>query len=195
MMPVQKFAEPHNFDTLVRQKGLAFLAISPQPTTEEYNKHAYWRVILPEFRVLYKNICNFCSTWIPHSTGQDSVDHFEDKSGNPQKAYEWDNFRYVSARFNSRKSRRTIIDPFVLPKDTFILNFTNFFVEVNPSITDNGLKALALDTIKFLGFNEDDILVEERSTYFFEYSKGAITLEYLKKCAPFVAYEIERQGL
>jgi hypothetical protein len=196
MMPVMLFPEPTDFDNTVRQRGLRFLHTIPNPDTQTWSKHAYWQATLPKMRVLYNSICNYCSTWIPHSTGQHSIDHFLDKTGNPKLAYEWNNYRYVSSRFNSRKGRQTIVDPANLLPEAFVLNFTNFFVEVNPNvIAEPGISELAGETIKILKLNEDDDLVYERMTYFINYCNGDISFRYLQEKSPFIAHEINRQGL
>ena len=195
MMSISLFPEPADFELKVRQKGLRFLKTTPKPTSQEWSRHSYWQDILPEMRGLYNRLCNYCATWIPHSTGQHSVDHFLDKDNNPQKAYEWNNYRYVSTRFNSRKGVQAIVDPASLPSQAFILNFTNFFVETNPVLTPVTLASLARETIRILKFNEDDELVEERMTYFRAYQNGDISFDYLQNRAPFIAFEINRQGL
>lgn len=195
MMPVKLFPEPASFDAMVRQKGLKFLEITPNPNSLEWSNHSYWQEILPEMRLLYCRICNYCATWIPSSTGTHSVDHFLNKKSHPRKAYEWNNFRYASARFNSRKGTKAIIDPTNLPLETFILDFTTFFVEVNSEQTFQHLSQLASETITILKLNEDDELVEERMAYFKNYTEGHISFSYLQNQAPFIAHEINRQGL
>jgi len=190
-----QFPEPPYFDQEVRKKGLRFLERAPNPTSAEWRNNAYWQKVLPDMRTFYHSICNYCATWIPYSTGQHSVDHFLDKDNHPNQAYECNNYRYVSARFNSRKGTRTILDPIRLPSQAFALNFTNFFVEVNPSLTHIGLEDLANDTIRILKFNEDDNLINERMEYFTYYKNGEITFNYLQRSAPFIAHELNRQGL
>ena len=191
-MPIRLFTEPAGFDQEVRQKGLAFLAKTPKPTASQWSKNAYWQEILPEMSVMYHRICNYCATWIPYSTGRHSVDHFLDKNSNSPQAYEWNNYRYVSARFNSRKGTRAILDPAGLTSQAFVLNFTNFFVEVDPALTSPDL---AEATIGILNFNDDDELVNERIEYFKNYQNGNISFDYLQRNAPFIAHEITRQGL
>ncbi len=195
MMPIEKFDEPTDFDRLVRQRGLEFLSRNPNPTTSEWSKKAYWQKILPEMRILYGKVCNYCSTYIKHSTGAHSVDHFIDKASTPASAYEWSNYRYVSSRFNSRKGVRKIIDPIGLAPETFQLNLTNFFVETNPDLEDKEAIQLAKDTIEILAFNSDNVLVDERAEFYFDYISGEISFSHLQKQAPFIAYEINRQGL
>lgn len=193
MIPVKLFPEPADFDRNVRQRGLRFLATTPNPSDIEWRKHSYWQDILPDMSRFYHRICNYCATWIPPSTGQHSVDHFLDKKSNPKTAYEWDNYRYVSARLNSRKGRRKIVDPIGMQPETFIINFTNFYVEICPTLSDRAIIQLAENTIKFLKLNDDNDLVNERANYYLYYKRGEISFTFLQKYAPFIAYEILRQ--
>jgi len=195
MMTIQLFSEPTTFDKKVRQKGIRFLKRASNPTVSEWSKHAYWQHTLPEMRSFYNGLCNYCATWIPHSTGQHSVDHFLSKDDSPHLAYEWNNYRYASTRFNSRKGTKEIIDPATLPPGVFILNFSNFFVELHTAFGPPQIASLALETIVILKFNDDDELVEERMAYFQYYIKGDISFDYLQQQAPFIAFEVERQGL
>ena len=195
MIPVLSFPPPLDFDNRVRSKGLLFLTQTPNPNTKQFTKHCYWQEILPEMRENYRSICNYSATWIPHSTGQHSIDHFKDKHTYPEEAYNWDNFRYVSGRFNIRKGTKIILDPFLLPKETFFIDFRNFHIIINPDLQDQNTIDLARDTIKFLKFNSDPLLIEERSSYFFDYKEQFISFDYLERVSPFIAYEINRQGL
>lgn len=194
MIPVDLFDEPKNFDELVRTRGNRFLSSCPNPSSTEFNKHNYWVSILPDARGLYKGICNYCATWIPHSTGGHSIDHFKNKKQYPEKAYEWYNYRYVSSRFNSRKNQRKIVDPIGLIPGSFVLNFANFHIETSDSIGDDAHTHLCEATIIILRLNEDENLITERSNYVLGYQIGEYSFDYLKKQAPFIALEIERQG-
>jgi hypothetical protein len=194
MIPVDLFDEPKNFDELVRIPGNRFLLSCPNPSTAEFNKHNYWVNILPDARRLYKGICNYCATWIPASTGGHSIDHFKNKSQYPELAYEWHNYRYASPKFNAKKGQYVIIDPIGLIPNSFVLNFANFHVEVNDSIADLAHANLCEATINILGLNEDEALITERSNYVLGYQIGEYSFDYLKKQAPFIAIEIERQG-
>ncbi len=57
------------------------------------------------------------------------------------------------------------------------------------------LKNLVIDTIKILGLNDDEDLVEERKAWIEAHRKGEITYEHLEKRAPFIAFELRRQNL
>lgn len=194
MIPVQPQPEPENFDEHVRIPGNQFLAEIPTPTTNQWKGKEYWRRVLPSMRRAYKSICAYSAHWIPHSTGNHSVDHFVPRLREPNLAYEWSNFRYVAARFNSRKGTRSILDPFILSSNWFIIDFTSFYVKPNPELLPAQRHAVS-KTIEYLRLNDDDDLVAERGAWVQDYRKGEIPFTHLKKKAPFIAYELERQRL
>jgi hypothetical protein len=101
---------------------------------------------------------------------------------------------YASARFNGRKGVKSILDPFTLQSGWFVLNFKSFLIFPNAMLDDAPRKEVA-DTIGILKLNSDDDLVNERATYFNEYASGHVTFAHLEKRAPFIAFEVERQGL
>lgn len=194
MIRVQQQQEPESFEKLVRTPGRRFLKRYPHPNHQEWNRRAYWQKVLPVMREAYGKVCAYCAHWIPHSTGGHSIDHFLPRSTHPELAYEWKNFRYVSRRFNSRKGTRTILDPFSIEDDWFVLDFSSFLVRPNPNlpleITDQ-----VLETISILKLNDDEDLVTERLAYVCEYCQEEISLTHMEKKAPFIAAELKRQGL
>lgn len=194
MIPVRLESEPEFFAEQVTNPGTQFLGIIPHPTSDQWKGKEYWQIALPDMRIKYKGMCAYCAHWIPHSTGNHSIDHFLPKSQNPELAYVWSNFRYVSARFNSRKGTRPIIDPFLLSPNWFTIDFSSFLIRPHSALQSQQ-KEDVNQTIKILQLNSDDDLVFERQTWFIDYLKGEITLEHLKRHAPFIAYELERQDL
>ena len=50
-------------------------------------------------------------------------------------------------------------------------------------------------TIKILKLNKDDALVQERCDLIMNYRDRKLSLQYLRERYPFIAMEIERQGL
>lgn len=109
-------------------------------------------------------------------------------------AYEWSNYRYVSARFNSRKGTASILDPFTLAPEWFVLCFNSFLIKPHANLLAN--QALQVkQTIERLRLNSDDDLVAERAIWVNEYRNKAITFAHLQKRAPFIAYELVRQKL
>lgn len=195
MVPVVRMNEPDDFHDLVRVPGHIFLADNPHPKATEWKGKEYWQKSLPHMRTAYDSICAYCATWIPHSTGSQSVDHFIPKNTRPDLAYEWSNYRYASARFNSRKRLRQILDPFSLPPNWFVLDFITLFIKPNPNILTDTQKAQVAATIEILRLNDDDELVRERQEYYQCYLTGEISFAFLAGKAPFIGYELQRQSL
>ncbi len=193
MIPVSMQPEPIHFTEQVRTPGQKFLAEVPKPSYQEWRGKEYWQRALPDMRQAYNSICAYSAFWIPHSTGNHSIDHFIPKSTRPHLAYEWHNYRYVSARFNSRKGTHSIVDPFKLQSGWFILDFHSFLIKPNPALS-SVQKDKLWETIKYLKLNDDEDLVIERQTWYLNYLNKEISFEHLKKKAPFIALEAERQN-
>ncbi len=194
MIPVKPQPEPERFKERVKAPGKRFLDQVPRPTSKQWKGKEYWQKVLPDMRAAYDGICAYSAHWIPYSTGNHSIDHFEPKSTSPDLAYEWTNFRYVSARFNSRKGTRAILDPFELQPDWFVIDFGSFLIKAHPSLSPAQQKSVQ-QTIEYLKLNADDDLVDERASLVNDYRDGNISFSHLRKMAPFIAYELERQGL
>jgi len=192
MIPVRP--EPKNFDPHVREPGLKFLKEVDEPGDILWKGREYWQRSLPDMRKAYGCVCAYCAQWIPYGTGNHSVDHFLPKNEYPELAYEWSNFRYVSSRFNARKGTRRILDPFQIKEGWFVLSFLSFLIEPGSALSSETKKAI-LNTIRILRLNEDEDLVAERQSWVEDFRNGQISFSFLKKKRPFIAYELERQGL
>lgn len=196
MIPIKPQPEPDDFDQKVRKPGLAFLSKFPNPTNRDYeNKKAtYWRKSLRDLYDACNHICAYSAQWIPYDTGSPAVDHFIPKTVNPELAYEWDNFRLICSKMNSIKGTKTeIIDPFFLPADSFIINFPSMLIKPNPNLLEP-LKSRVVYTIKELKLNEE-MWQLGRSYKLIDYCKKQYSFDHLKEKYPFIAYELERQGL
>ncbi len=195
MIYIKPQPEPASFDATVRQPGIRFLSTIPtKPTSQEWQDKDYWRKSLPALRSVYNETCAFCARRIAHSTGMGSVDHFDSKDEFPQSAYEWKNFRYASLRFNGRKRNERIIDPFEINGDWFQIDFTTMIIRPNPFL-DNDLKVKIQNTIVVLKLNEDEDLVKERLQAFRDLQENEISFDYLSREFPFIAQEMQRQGI
>ena len=194
MIPVPAQPESIHFSKQVRIPGQQFLSKIPKPTSQQWRGREYWQRVLPDMRKAYDSICAYSAFWIPHSTGNHSIDHFIPKSKQPSLAYEWHNYRYVSARFNSRKGTHNIVDPFKLLSGWFRLDFKSFLIKPNSELSANQKDKL-WKKIKHLKLNDDEDLVIERQTWYLNYLNKEISFEHLKKKAPFIALEAERQDL
>ncbi|MCI0578057.1 MAG: hypothetical protein L0332_19295 [Chloroflexi bacterium] len=191
MIPVSQQPEPEDFEQSVRVKGNLFLREVPHPTSKQWEKKAYWQDALPAMRSAYNRICAYSAHWISNATGSHTIDHFVPKTADPSLAYEWSNFRYVASRFNSRKRTRTIIDPFFLTNNWFVLEFPALMVKPGPDLEPHQRQQVN-DTIEILNLN-DEICIEERNTWLKPFCTGKISFDFLREMAPFVAYELVRQ--
>ena len=191
MIPVAAQPPPATFDAQVRNPGRAFLRHTPRPTKEEFDKHAYWARCLSDLRSAYNDICAYLACWIPT---QASLDHFYPKTTHPAQAYEWSNYRLAHEKINNWKSHSTgVLDPFGIRAGSFVLDFASFFV--HPA---DGLQPMLADpirhTIRALRLNDDQFL-KLRYNVVKDYSNRDITLQFLQRRYPFIAVELQRQGI
>jgi len=192
MIPVKLEQEPGDFNTKVRKPGNDFLRANPNPTAKQQRKKRYWTRCLSHMRHTYNNICAYSASWIP---SQGTVDHFIPIASRPDLAYEWSNFRLSMGRLNSFKGNSAdVADPMSIQTGWFALDFHNFFI-VPGSGLPKEVKRLVIQTIKILRFNSDDTQVDFRFEVVRDYACGDVNLAYLKRRYPFIALELQRQGM
>ncbi|MBO1066389.1 MULTISPECIES: hypothetical protein [Nostocales] len=197
MIPIKPQPEPDDFDEKVRKPGLAFLSKFPNPTNKDYeNKNAtYWRESLNDLYKSYNKICAYSAQWISRPEGNPTVDHFLPKSAKPELAYEWHNFRLACLTLNHKKGTKLdVIDPFELPVNSFILDFPSLIIKPNPELL-YPLKERVISTINRLELNDYDKCIDGRLEWLKTYYEDNSSFDSLKRKAPFIAYELERQGL
>lgn len=188
MIHVVKQVEPHHFRELVRDPGLKFLKSNPKPKSGEWK--SYWQRALPDLHDAYLGVCAYSAFWAPDCT----VDHFVPKSVSPALAYEWDNFRLATPKMNSRKRDYTdVLDPFEIGNGWFVLEFPSLIVKPNSELSED-TRSKVLATIERLRLNDDDYCLKFRVRWVLEYCRTP-DLGILRQVAPFVALELERQGL
>lgn len=182
--------EPATFDANVRVPGNAFLRRVPKPTKDEWAKNAFWRFCLPDLRLAYNGICAYSGCWTP----EDSVDHFKPKATYQAQAYAWTNYRLAHQKINSTKGDKDgVLDPFTVQPNWFVLDFTTFMVEPLAGLQQN-IKDPIQKTIIDLGLNRDNF-VRLRYAVVKDYSDRLFPLAYLQGRYPFIAYELNRQGV
>jgi hypothetical protein len=206
MIPVQPQPEPIDFDEKVRQKGTAFLAKSKNVTGDSIRAHRYWQDTLDDLYEQYGRICAYSACLCQSPT----VDHYIPisalvENGNPQLAYEWDNYRLASSSMNEQKGHfPDVLDPFKIQPGWFVIDFTTLNLRVLSG--DNlqpPIKKKVDDTIRRLKLNDNYINFQYRFELVDTYceacqaSIGGIepNFYFLKRVAPFIAAELDRQGL
>jgi hypothetical protein len=192
LIPVPQKPEYPQFDVQVRQPGAAFLRVCPTPTSEQFRQKNFWSRAAKELHAAYDGICAYTATYLPH---QGSVDHFAPKTVSPDLAYEWSNFRLASGRVNSTKGNQTnILDPFAIGNGWFQLDIPSCLLKARDDLAKD-VKAQINTTINSLRLNADDYYVQERCNILIELAMGEISLNFMKRRYPFLAQEVERQGV
>jgi hypothetical protein len=75
-----------------------------------------------------------------------------------------------------------------------VLDFASFLIRAHPDLQPEQKTAVSR-TIQILRLNSDDDLVFERQSWIVSYQQGDISFAHLQRHAPFIAYELQRQGL
>jgi hypothetical protein len=195
VIPIKPQPEPDDFDEKVRKPGLAFLSKVPNPKTKDWKNRDYWRRSLRDLYDACNHICAYSAQWISRPEGSPTVDHFLPKSAKPELAYEWHNFRLACLTLNNKKrTELDVIDPFELPVNSFILDFPSLIIKPNPELL-YPLKERVISTINRLQLNDYDKCIDGRLEWLKTYYEDNSTFDSLKRKAPFIAYELERQGL
>lgn len=163
----------------------------PRPTSKDYKGREYWKQILPELRRAYKEVCAYSSLWIPN---WGTVDHFYPKTTHPQQAYEWSNYRLASARINNNKGNSLdVLDPFSIRPGWFILDVATLFVQPESTLGQQ-VRNRVQRTIDILKLN-DEIFTTYRFEVLRNFMNGDWSLNYIAAKFPFIASEIQRQGI
>ena len=141
----------------------------------------------------YHRLCAYLSLYIEHATGSPSVDHVIPKSKAWDKVYEWSNYRLAAALVNSKKNHlEVVLDPFEIDDGIFALEFVCFQV-TRGTFAIGGIETRLTRRSRQLGLNRR-ACCEVRREYVQNYEGNKIKLEYLERCAPFIARELRRQG-
>lgn len=194
MIHIDPQPEPAMFDSAVRKPGRAFLAKVPHPMGAQWRGREYWRAAGQVLHQTYRGVCAYSCHWIPHDTGARTVEHFKAKATNPDQAYEWSNFRLVCSTLNGRKGTRTILDPFVIPTGWFHIDFPSLLVKASPNLSAEVQRQVE-DARDILGLNDEGTCLASRFHYISALCCNDISFDYLRRSAPFLAAEIDRQGL
>jgi uncharacterized protein (TIGR02646 family) len=198
MIPVTPQAEPEDFDSLVRQRGLGRLAEQgwsiDKPPPDASALPPYWRQVQRELWQRYSGICAYLSIYFEWALGAQSTDHFVAKSSHAGQAYEWQNYRLSCLGANRNKNRfDDVLDPLQIAPYTFVLNVASGAIGPNPTL-DDPTRALAEKTIQRLKL-DDPTTCRMRTQHVEDLLRGHVSADYLQRRSPFVWVELQRQGL
>lgn len=185
--------EPQDFDSRVRQPGLAFLARTPRPNQRQWSSHDKWTLAAKDLYRAYHGICAYTGCHIPSVTGTPTVDHQRPKSRYPLLAYEWQNLRLAALLPNSIKRAKLVLDPRIIEDDWFYLDLPSLMVVPNRQKSTRIVENVKL-TIEELKLNDDRYILM-RKQYFAPFLHNMCEFDYLEVHAPFLARELKRQKL
>lgn len=199
MIPVNPQSEPGDFNSKVRIPGQNFLrTFTGRPSNKDYgrNNAKYWTLALDQLYLRYNKICAYSAERIFPANGkkQHSIDHFipKFKDINLAFVYEWSNFRLCLKQINNFKDSDFVIDPFKIKYDWFIIDFEANRIKPNTGLNPI-LRLEIINTIRILDLN-NIIFQNKRTAWIDKYYKGITDLNGLQQKAPFIRYEIMRQG-
>lgn len=212
MIRVIPVPEPVDFDARVRQPGLDAIAelVGEQPSRtrrgpkrkkvadrrEKIPASAYpdlWCGVLDEFCEAYQERCAYLGMRIHPGTGHRTIDHFVPKARAWDLVYEWSNYRLSAGLVNSKKKAAELpYDPFTLPADLVALELVT--LRVVPGDAAGPVEQVVETMInETLGLNERPFR-KLREGYLNDYLAGETPLRILERDAPFLAFELRRQG-
>jgi uncharacterized protein (TIGR02646 family) len=197
MIPVALQPEPTDFDSEVRQKGTAWLAlngITPGVAAPKGTKFStYWSYSNKQLWSVYSGVCAYLAIYFEWPSGAASTDHFVPKSLRPDLAYEWSNFRLSCLAPNRLKNKyNDVIDPMVLAANTFELNLVTGEIRPNSSLLAMQMQD-AKKTIKRLKLDSPEHN-NMRQRHYNQYLRHKDE-QTLRELSPFVWHEADRQGL
>jgi hypothetical protein len=142
---------------------------------------------------LYENICAYTGEWLPEPSA--SVDHFIPTSEEPERAYEWDNYRLTTDKMNNNKGEKTgIVDPFEVQFGWFVLVFPICAIKPGANLTklDRQKVDKTISVLKLNSGERNEIRYNIIRSYI---DDSDISFDSFSKKYPYIACELERQGL
>jgi hypothetical protein len=192
MMHIDLKPEPADFQQKVGNPGRAFLQSTPQPKNWKHKE--YWTEVLNDLYECYNGVCAYSAHWIPPDCGATTVDHFRPKKLAPELAYEWSNYRLCSLAMNRNKgTSEGIIDPCEVQAGWFKMDFPSLLVLAGDSLTDSDAQRVDR-TINCLKLNAEPS-IKARYGFLCDYMANHRDFYSLSHNAPFLASELERQGI
>ncbi len=182
--------EPAAFDRNCRQKGLTWLKNHPQ---SDVRPKDFWSPFRDDLRNGFANRCGYFAMYLPEG----HVDHFvswaKAKAVNPNLAYEWDNFRFLSPSLNSKKGTLDdqLLDPFGVQDEWFEVELPSLVLRVTEAIPAS-LRTKAQFTLDRLDLEQGRKAVSLRREWYESYRSGRLSLPGLADYAPLVAKAVEK---
>lgn len=184
MIPVTRVDEPEGYHAQVRLRGEAWRAEHP----EAKELRPYWIEFLPHLREGFGRRCGYAAMYVPDGT----VDHFVSQRDRPDLAYEWDNLRFASSWMNASKKAREVLDPYEVGPGWFEVLLPSMALVARFERIPEARHALVRATLAALPLVHDERIVRQRSEWYRQFRRGAVSLEGLRDFAPLIAAAVDR---
>lgn len=182
MIHVAPSPAPAGWDD-ARGAGLAWLEAHPAAA----RPRDYWSAFRGDLARGFGRRCGYTVAYVELGG---TVDHFTPWArlrGSPHEAhaYAWDNLRFCSEWFNSRRRDRPVLDPYVVEDDWFVLLLPSCQLLATERIPSEH-RAIAQDMLD-RWLSDDEALVRSRFAWYSAYREGHCSLALLEERAPLVA--------
>jgi len=185
MIPVAKVAKPRGYDA-VKQSGDAWLCANPNAKRPK----DLWSPCLSHLADGFSHLCGYAAMLDP--TGG-TVDHDLSWDRQPDLAYDWSNFRFVSYILNA--SKRTaddaVLDPYLVQSGWFEILLPSLQMQLTAKVPAKH-RAKAEFTLKRLKLGDGEKVIRWRRHYYEAYQRGSLDLDGLRDFAPLIAEAVER---
>lgn len=184
---------PAEFEEKCRKPGLAWLEKHPKPMQKVKGKtwrpRDYWSQFRGDLATAFRNLCSIAAMHEPQGT----VDHFVSCDSDPTRAYDWSNYRFVSAWLNSSKNDIDgLLDPFHVGADWFEISLPDLQLSLTSHVPAEYV-AIAQYTLETLPIRDDERIIRQRRVWYQLYQSGALPLDGLRQLAPLIARAVEKQ--
>lgn len=206
MIPVTRAPEPASFNKRVRKPGRVFLkrhrVKQGDPPPPNFSWKRCWSRAIPMLHESYNDICAYLAVYLDPSVDETgnrkgSVEHFIPKAQDAWLAYEWKNYLLADRRVNSTRGQEALICPYDLDFYPFELMLNTGILAVSEDLTTEQ-EEQAYQILDALDLDKE-IYASERAEYYARYKdrtrEDSLTNAQIARYAPFIWYEIKRQGV
>jgi len=186
MIPVTNpIRKPRNFTRDCETPGKTWLAANP--TSKRFPPH--WQKYQPQLADGFHDRCG----WWAVRIADGAVDHYLSKKFHRGRAYDWTNYRYISASVNSSKRNKDdkVLDPFDIQPGWFEVQLPSMLLK-RTALVPPALQAKADFTIKELRLVRGLKVRRIRRKCYEDYKQGLITDAGLAAYAPLVAEAVTK---
>jgi hypothetical protein len=121
-----------------------------------------------------------------------TVDHYLSFANHRARAYDWDNYRFISFRMNSVKKTADdrVLDPFEVGDDWFEILLPSLLLVPTDRIPPE-VRERAVFTLKRLGLGDGAKVIRRREKWYAEFLNGGLSLAGLRRHAPLIGRAVD----